>query len=382
LEGALKLGPNKVWLDFAERYGNDICQKKIMELERYYQDHREDCVSDFRESFRQICLKIKAMQLSNEKDKIGYLTYSMLRTAILRKKPIYLIEATNKEHFFDREECWGEYDPGWAFRFLDELEIELEEKRKLYLGQIAKPNIEQLKLQETPKYHRYVICFLRYVMPQAVLLPEFQEIDKEEKLEVRAGEYLDSSEVVGKVNRQTKEPGSIKSLLEDGNGTVYECETFTALNLAQGNYWGINLCYCDLRGSDLSNSQMQYSVLTGTKLNRAMLQGTNLSESLIYEADFGESILKGANFYRAQGPSGVNAAENWKAPGYFGVSFQKANLEGVNFKDANLKGANFTGANLKDVNFEGANLEKAVFLKETADSLDLDETQKNSIVWE
>lgn len=382
MEGASKLGPNKVWLDFMERYGNDICQKKIMELERYYQDHREDFVSDFRESFRQICLKIKAKQLSNEKDKIGYLTYSMLRTAILRKKPVYLIEATNKDRFFDKEECWGEYDPGWAFRFLDELEIELEEKRKLYLGQISKPDIEQLKLEEAQKYHRYVICFLRYVMPQTVLLPEFLEIDKEEKLEVRAGEYLESSEVVYKVNRQTKDPGSIRSLLEDENGTVHEYEAYLNLNLAQGNYWGINLHYCDLRGSDLSNSQMQYSVLTGTKLNRAVLQGADLSESLIYEVDFSESNLKGANFYRAQGPSGVNDAEAWKAPGYFGVSFQKANLEGVNFKDANLKGANFTGANLKDVNFEGANLEKAVFLKESSDLLNLDDIQINSIVWE
>ena len=47
-----------------------------------------------------------------------------------------------------------------------------------------------------------------------------------------------------------------------------------------------------------------------------------------------------------------------------------------------MKGANFTGANLKDVNFEGANLEKAVFLKESSDLLNLDDIQINSIVWE
>ncbi len=375
------MGSNKAWLNFMEHYGDEICQRKIMELERYYKDHRDDFIPGFLESFRQICLKIITMQLNNEKDKIGYLTYSMLRTAILRKKPVYLIEATNKERFLDRKECWSEYDPGWAFRFLDELEIELEEKRKLYFGRISRADIERLKLQEASKYHQYVIGFLRYALPQAALLSEFQEIDKEEQLEVRTGEYLEPGEVVFKVDRQIKDPRLIKAFLEDENEKLHEYETYINLNLAQGNYWGINLRYCDLRGSDFSNSQMQHSVLTGTKLNRALLQGTDLSESLIYEADFGESNLKGANFYRAEGPFGLYDADKWKAPGYFGVNFQGANLEGANFKNANLRGANFTGANLKDVNFEGANLEKAMFSKENMELLNLDEIQNESIVW-
>lgn len=375
------MGSNEVWLNFMEHYGNEICQRKVMELEGFYKSHRDDFIPEFLESFRQICSEIKRMQLCNKKDKIGYITYSMLRTAISDKNPIYLIEATNKERFLDDVECWGEYDPGWAFRFLYELEIELEEKRKPYFGRISSSDIERLKLQEATKYHQYVICFLRYAMPQAMLLPEFQEIDKEMELQIIVGEYLEEGEAVFMEDRQTKDPKLIKALFEEGKAMVYEVEVFTDLDLSQGNYWGINLPYADLRGSDLSNSLMKHSMLTGAKFSRASLEGTDLSEASIYEADFSGCNLKKANLYRAEGAAKFSNDEEWEAPGYFGVNFQGANLEGANFKDANLKGANFLGANLNGVNFDGTNLEKAVFSKENMELLNLNEMQRESIVW-
>jgi hypothetical protein len=127
------MNKTEAWEHFYTHYAQELSRVKLRELERRFQQQGETFILGFVESLQQICGKIKAMQLRNEKDKIGYLTYSMLRTAILDRRPVYLIEAFDKNWFLDSVECHFRYQPSWAWEGFYQLETELNEKLKLYL---------------------------------------------------------------------------------------------------------------------------------------------------------------------------------------------------------------------------------------------------------
>jgi hypothetical protein len=372
----------EAWEHFIDHYGREISKKKIMELEIYFSRQMTDLIPEFLDSFRQLCRKIETMQRLQAKGKIRYIIYSMLRTGIIDRRPVYLIEALNQEWYLDPVECNVKYHPGWAFQFFDQLRTELDDKARLYLNQIDWYQLQRYKLQEAQKYHQYVSSFIRYAMTQAVQLPEFQAIAKEDDFAVRVGEYLGSSVIVYKMERRIEDPTVIKTWLEENNRSAYTCEILTNLNLSYGNYWGINLQYADLRGSNFSQSQMQYCTLNGAKFNRGSLAASDLSEARIYQADFGDCNLQGTNFTEAIGAAGIKDGENWYYPGFRAVNFQGANLEGANFKNAKLRGAIFSGTNLRNVNFEGADLEDAIFSGDGRDSLNLSEAQRRQIIWQ
>jgi hypothetical protein len=371
----------EAWFHFIENYAQANSLGKILQLEDEYWLRRDEFAPEFLESFRQICLKISAMQLNHEKAKIGCITYSILRTGLVEHQPAYLVEAFDQDWFLDFIECHAKYHPTWAFRNLYRLEMELAQKAKLYLDQIKHSQLERYLLQEAGKYHQYVIGFIRYAMPQAIRLPEFQAIEKEAKFTVRVGEYLDSSEIVYLEDYQIKDSAAAKTRMQSYDGLAYTYEVFTDLDLSGGDYWGINLKYADLSGSNLAQSQMQFCTLTGAKLNRGSVAGSDLSESLIFEADFGECDLRGADFTKADGAAGIRDRTNWVKPGFGAVNFRGANLEGANFQNADLRGAIFSEAHLLNVNFEGAILSNAVFSKETSGYLSLTEEQRRQIVW-
>jgi uncharacterized protein YjbI with pentapeptide repeats len=375
------MNSEEAWSHFMDTYALVYSNQNIRELEYCFSKQLDDFIPEFLESFREICRNIHIMQQHNQKGKIACITYSMLRTALIDRQPVYLIEAFNKEWYLDFTECQARYQAGWAFRYLDQLETELDGKLKLYLDQISRAKLQNYLLREADKYHQYIIRLARYAIDQVIRLPEFQAIAKEEQFAIRVGEYLDASEIVYKEDRRLKDSNAVKAWLGDKEDLACTYGVFTDSDLAGGDYWGIDIQYADLRGCNLSQSQMQYTTLTGAKFNRGSLAGSDLGEAWIFEADFSECDLRGADLTGASGAAGIKEGEDWVTPGYRPVNFQRANLEDVNFKDAKLHGAIFSGANLKNVNFEGTDLDKAVFAKSDSDRLNLDEAQRRQIVW-
>lgn len=181
---------------FVENYVDKESNEKLQNLKLYYENNKNTLIEGFVESFRKVCLKIIDMQDKGEKEKIGYITYSMLRTNIIDGKFAYLIEGFDKLWFFDRAECREEYDASWAFVFLKEFEEELIIKSKPYINKITKPDIERFKLKETVFYNNWVVELAKDAMFEAAKLTEFKEILKEDVLEIRVGEYKGHSEIV------------------------------------------------------------------------------------------------------------------------------------------------------------------------------------------
>lgn len=171
-------------------------KEMLQAVDLYFDRHQAELVQAFIESFRQLCWQIIQMQRNQLKGKIAYITYSLLRTEMIAGRFCYLMEAFDHRWFFDRQECQAMHDASWAGHFLERLAKELAVSSKRYVARILPPDVDRMMLAEAVYYHRYVQKLAQLALPKAVELPEYQCIEKEEKVEVRVGEYLDRSDIV------------------------------------------------------------------------------------------------------------------------------------------------------------------------------------------
>ena len=368
-----------------QHFLENVVEKRKVEnlraLEYFFQVSKDELAGEFRQSFRGICRSFKKQETQMSKGALGHITFSMLRTELLEGNHTYLVEGTDEDWFFDLEPFLATYDASWAFHFLDQLIVELSEQSKTFMGAITQPDIDSIKLMLAVHYHQYVISLARYAMPAVSACPEYVALDKELAVEIRVGEYLDTSEVVYMEDHSVKESEEIRAWLAEKLEDEYPYEVFTELNLSSGNYESLDLRYAFFQKSNLSASQMRHCLLVGANFKGSHLIETDLSFSSIHEVDFSNCQLQGAIFRQVEGASGLQEPPNWEMAGYLPVRFNGANLENANFSRANLQGACFVGANLKGVDFTGANLEKALFSNAAKDDLQLEEYQVSSIIW-
>jgi hypothetical protein len=357
--------------------------EKLFQTEEYYHKHRDELGEGFIRSYGAICRNIKEKQVTGDIGKVGYIHYSLLRSSLIVKRPSYRIDVYNKEWYFDpdQKELVGEYDEDRIFSYLDELEKELEEDRKRYMGLISPADLESIKLREAAKFNHFIIDLADYALNSGLIIPDFNAIAKEDEMEVRVGEYYDASEVVYKEDQREKNSDRIKEWFEDKYEDLYVAEVLKNLDLSAGDYQGLDLRRVDFRGSNLAGSKLRECLLIKTRFADGVLNGADLSQALIYDADFSRADLKNAVFFQAEGSLGLRGSMIFDVYSLSGVKFVGADLEKTNFQYANLQGADFRGAHFKETDFSGANLKNAFFNKVNMNELDLSMEQKVDIVW-
>jgi uncharacterized protein YjbI with pentapeptide repeats len=380
---AVKVIKSDSWEHFEQNYVRPKVREKLLQAEAYLLKHQDQLAEEWLQSFRKICLKIKLMQSKGDINRVGFIQYSMLRSSILERKPRYLINVYHKDWYFDpaQKECREDYYCGRIFRFLDQLEQELEEPRKRYLDQITPVDLEQVKLREADQFNQCIVHLAEYALNQGETVPEFTEIAKEEEIEVRVGEYYDTSEVVYKEDMRVKDPEEIREWLEDKLENRYVAAILKNLDLSGGDYRGIDLRRADLRGSNLSKSNMMECLLIKAKLQSSFLQEVNFTGASLHDTDFSGADLRDAIFFGADGAKGVAATYAAGIYSFTGVNFNGANLEGADLRYANLQGADFRGARLVKTDFHGANLRNAIFSKAAFQVVNFAENQGDKIIW-
>ncbi|MBD8032014.1 pentapeptide repeat-containing protein [Solibacillus merdavium] len=356
-------------------------QNHLLAMEVYFQASKDSLAEDFRKAFQRICRQLQQQQVAQQKGPLAHITFSLLRTALLEKKYIYLVEGTDEEWFFDIQPILTAYDATWAFRFFEQFIDELTTYSKTFAGAITQADIESIKLQEVTHFHQYVISLARYALADIIQCSEYMSLSREPQLEIRIGEYLDVNEVVYNEDFTVRDSDEIKAWLEQNLDDEYPYEVFNNLNLSSGNYEGIDIRYAFFLKTNLIQSQLRDSLLIGANFSESKLIDADLSFSTIHEANFSHSQMQGVNLQQVQGAIGLLNQEGWEMPGYLPVLFTGANLEGANFELADLRGACFIGANVKYANFTGANLEKAMFSKEAQEHVSFDPIQATSIIW-
>ncbi|MFK4341089.1 MULTISPECIES: hypothetical protein [unclassified Paenibacillus] len=179
---------------FQKTYAEDVLNQKLHQVMSLYEQRKDELILSFIQSFQLICLQANSTEVA--KTRIGYITYSMRRTYLMDRNYNYVIEAYDKNWFFDPQPCHGTYDAGWAFSYLGELEDELNQLRKPYMNKVIQPDVERFALQVAEKFHEYVLRLAKEAIPLAIQTPEFRALRCEDDLEVRIGEYKGISEAV------------------------------------------------------------------------------------------------------------------------------------------------------------------------------------------
>ncbi|WP_432774828.1 pentapeptide repeat-containing protein [Brevibacillus gelatini] len=344
-------------------------EKRVAALESFFLKNKERLVDDFVQSIRQMAIKIKTMQDHGAMPAIGFLHFSLLRTAVLDGSNRYLIEAYTDKWYWEGIECFGSYDAGWAFQGFPSLLQLLDEQRKKYIGVLDAPDVERLLLKELDYFTQFISALVRLSIPEVVRLPEYQQLDKAQRFQIRVGEFKDISESVYVEDRLPREEQEARRLLEQAKDSYCTHETFANMRLRQLKANEMDLRYTDFSRSDLENGEFRHCVLIGTRWGGSSLANADFRHSLLADADFRQSDLRGANFSYADGQTSDDRL--YRQPGLLGIRFDEANLEGADFRHARLYKASFYGANLH----------QAMFLERDQDRYELTEPQRKEIHW-
>ncbi|MGG1672562.1 pentapeptide repeat-containing protein [Paenibacillus sp. NRS-1783] len=320
----------------------------------------QDCV----EAFRGYCQKVRQEQLQGQKGKIGYITYSMLRTSWLEEQPAYLVEASDALWMLDPEPIRFEYDAEWTFSYWSDLQRQLRtevEKQQVSLSELE---WEQIMLEAAIHIHELVVNMMRLAMKQGVRLPEFQELDREEMFEIRVGEYMDHTVSVYKEDRRAMEANEIRSWLEEKEEQAYSYQALEGIQLSEGDYSQLDFRYTAFRQIEMGHSRLHSCVLVGTIWEESQLDGIDFTYSLLHGADFSGCSMRGAILDAVTGNAGYgsDASLDWEPLGFAGVDFTGTSLQGARFQDARLRGAVFQDALLQRASLNGADLTDAYFV--------------------
>ncbi|MDQ0497142.1 pentapeptide repeat-containing protein [Paenibacillus brasilensis] len=317
------------------------------------------------EHFCTFCQLVRQKQLEGLKGSLGYITYSMLRTTWLEQKPVYLVETTDALWMLDAVPISLEYDAGWVFSYWTHLREQLLTealKRQLPLAELE---LEQFMLEAAGYLHTMIVSLIRQAMKQAVALPEFQTLDREEAFEIRVGEYMDYSVSVYREDRGPMDANVIKSWLEEKEESSYSYQSLSQVDLSGGDYSSLDFRYTAFRQIRMKHSRLHSCILAGTVWQEAQLEGTDFSYSLLYGADFSDCSLQEAVLDAVSGNRGYDGSDawlDWEPLGWDGVNFTRASLQGASFQHAQLQGAVFKDSSLQGASFIGVDLTDACFV--------------------
>ncbi|MBE0338723.1 pentapeptide repeat-containing protein [Paenibacillus sp. 23TSA30-6] len=315
------------------------------------------------EAFRGYCQKIRQEQQEGRKGKIGYITYSMLRTTWLEERPVYLVEAANALWVLDPEPIRFEWDTNWTYSYWTDLQQKL--RREVEKQQVSLPELgwEQVMLEAAVHIHVLVVNMMRLVIKKAMCLPEFQKLEREETFEIRVGEYMDHTVSVYKEDRRVMEANEIRSWLEEQEEHAYSYQALEGIQLSDGDYSQLDFRYTAFRQIEIEHSRLHGCVLVGTIWQESQLQGTDFTYSLLHGADFSGCSMRGAILDAVMGNAGygLDASLDWEPLGFAGVDFTGTSLQGAHFQDAQLRGAVFQEALLQRAFLNGADLTDACF---------------------
>lgn len=318
------MGSAEFLQQFEDTYVLPKSLEKINLLDAYYEEHKDFLKIGFIKSLADICSKITDMQRLDIKADIGYIIYTLYRTNIIEENYTYTIEAFSKNLYHDYSECTVQYDAKWLFDFLHQLKTDLQKEAKRYMNKVLLLDVQKIILKELEKYNEYMVKLARYSISEATGISEYDEICKDQVVEIGIGEYKTKFELIYREDSRKKESKEIKEWLQKKLEDGYTHHTLKDLDLSNGSYEALNLGY-GIFNSDFRNSNMR----------RCMLAHTNFHES---------------------------------------------NLEGVNFEKADLSYCYLKEASLGNTNFKWANLEGAIFSKDQ--QITLSEGQRKTIIFE
>ncbi|MHC1748107.1 MAG: pentapeptide repeat-containing protein [Cellulosilyticaceae bacterium] len=352
---------------FCEKDVLPLLNEACIQLENDFQHHKHQLKEDIIKTFQQAFITLKDLQEAIKKEsqepfKVGYIIGTLLRTKIINHNYQYTIFAYDKNWYVQEGKVIGEIDVSFFYHHFEIMWKQLLKDYKKYMGQLSAIEVEKVMLSCLDYFHKYVVEIIRFSLMDIVELLEYEAIEKEDKLEIHCGEYLEPCDIIY-IEQQKKDVTKIKQWLEKNEREAYCFQDFRAIDFANEIYKNTDLRYTDFRDSNLGGSNLSVSLLMGAKFKRCCMKGSNLSISMIHDANFEKADLTEADLSYCVSFTGKNEANKWKSTGFMGTSFKESLLVRTDFTRATLMHVNFLGADLTEANFTEAVLYHSKFSK-------------------
>jgi uncharacterized protein YjbI with pentapeptide repeats len=381
IRGMVRMTREEAMEHFEEEYVYKYYVQMDKKAEQYIEENNEILTSEFIETFRSLCKKIKQMQIEGKKEKIAYITFSFGIDNLLHKSHEYMVHAYGSEWFYeDSEECKVMHDLNWLYEFMEDTYNQLVEISKKYIGNITSADLKEVRKSGVISCDVLFRKFAKKAIEKAVEIDEFKEIEKDEVLEIRNGEYKGYNEIIYKIDTGVKSSKDIKNWLEKKDEEDDYCHQILCnLDLSNGDYKGIGAHHTDFSGSDLSNADFEGTSLIDARFNKAKIENVNFKGASLDESNFAYTTVKNSNFVEADLLDsnfekseliGCNLADTDFAGSNFqdciikdcvlkNANFFESDLENADFSNNDLQGASFVDTNLQGADFSGCNLENA-----------------------
>lgn len=340
-----------------------------------------ECKSDFYKKswleqlnllFEEICIR----QKQGEIGKLGYIHFTFLRMHVLDREDTLAVYGYGKEGYFGQEYTLGTIDISCFMEKFRQVWQELEKVSLKYVGKISRLDIKRLMLEESSGFLGIWFSLLRQYRREWLLLPSFQEIEKEEYFRVQIGEYYEPPAVLYVENQKKKEQEVKKKIRREKacNGWDFrgyrldgmefsnkECsDSFWENTSVRAGKWN----WMDLRGSVFKNVQMAGSVIKESFLQETEWHHVNLEDS-VFEMAFFES--------------GRRFVENYRIRGYQPIKFVDCNLKNVTFYKSYLDGVDFSESDISGCKFSHTSMKQCRIRRRQLARIELDEQAENEI---
>ncbi|MWC31278.1 pentapeptide repeat-containing protein, partial [Paenibacillus sp. MMS18-CY102] len=372
----------EIWHQFIETDAIPLRNEHIKALHQYYTRQKKQIADELTTLVDQFLLHVLDQQQRGELKDCTMIQFSFMRTSLIEGKPIFMLEAVDRETMEKVQLTDFEYDAGWIYEYVNAWEAACEERRKRYMNRIDRHTFEVWKTEQLYPFNIYMVHAVRYAMDTISQLSSFQELAKDSYFEVRVGEYRDqeASESAYRINDRQRTSITCKGWLESRFDQEYIYEHLAKVDLANGQFEGIDLNYARLEEVTLTGSSLGGSKLLGTRFENCVCDGTDFHACLLIDADFRSCELVGARFDGAWAVRDMAVEEHGLVFGMNGVQFQRANLKGASFRHAKIAG-DFTEAELDGVDFTGADLSGSRMLEKDLFRVVLTEEQRRTVTW-
>ncbi|WP_342435552.1 hypothetical protein NSS79_17985 [Paenibacillus sp. FSL L8-0436] len=175
----------EIWNHFIEEDVLPQRNEQIKSLHTYYVQHKKQIIAQLVPLFDQFCEKVRLQQQEGQLMKCAYLHLSLLRTSLNEGKPVYMLEASDRDTQSKVQLTPFHYDAGWIYRFADAWDQACEEKRRRYINRIHRHSFEVWKARQLYPFHIYMVHAVRYAMDTIRQLVSFQSLEKDSTFEVR-----------------------------------------------------------------------------------------------------------------------------------------------------------------------------------------------------
>ena len=217
-----------------------------------------------------------------EKEKVVFFHFSLLRCDLLVRKFTILLQVQDIRWFLDPMPLETLFSVDFLYENLVQTWDWLLDERKKYIGKVSTYDVEFMMSDLIFTCNRIVGNALRYFFRDIEDSTEFMAIPKEFTWDIYWGEYRNEAILTARVARIPKTQKEWQTALQlDTEGTKLSESYWYQASLETGNCSGKLLCFMTFEDCQLKNINFKTADLTGARFCNCLIENCDFESAIL-----------------------------------------------------------------------------------------------------